>query len=501
MQLRPYQLNAILNIREACRKAVKSILVVSPTGSGKSVVLAEIIRSAHDKGSTVLFLVHRRELLFQISERLNGMGISHGIHLAGEEYEGGHLVELATFQTMGRRMERYNFQKAQIVIVDEAHVSTAEKFKAVIDAHRENLLIGFTATPCRNTGYGLGTMYDHMVNVATIADLTRDGHLVPVRYYAPSEPDLKGVKITAGDYNGGQLEKVMKDPQLVGDVVENWIRLAEDRLTVVFTTTVAHSVAVCEAFNDAGIPAEHVDGKTDKEERAAILFRFRSGDTRILCNCCVFIEGVDIPDIACVVMARPTKSLGLYLQTMGRGMRPTSAAKDLIYIDHAGACYEHGPVDEITEWTLDETIKNTNAKNDERKERNSRPLTCGMCSNVYTGRLKCPQCGTIPDMTRMGKEVDFIDAELGEVCFKTKTAKIPKATMEDKQRWYSELTGYAREKGFKPGWIYHKYRAKWGINPHHSLDAKPVAVTPEVRAWIRGQAARAAMAKQKGVTL
>lgn len=494
MQLRPYQKKAIDNVRREYSAGNKSILVVSPTGSGKGVMLSEIIKSANDKGKRVMFLVHRREILFQVSEYMDKYDIKHGVILSGEDYVGGRLVELATVQTIRNRMKRQFFKMADIIIVDEAHHATAESYLSIIREFSDNMIIGFTATPCRKTGLGLGAMFHTLVNVATIAELTRDGYLVPIKYFAPSEPDLSKVKCTGGDYNGKQLDEVMSQPKLIGDIVENWIRIGEDRQTVVFTTTVAHSVAVCEAFMQVGIQAEHIDGTTDKEERKGVLDRFRAGDTRILCNCAVMTEGVDIPDIACVVMARPTKSLSLYMQTIGRGMRPAPGKEDLIYIDHAGACYEHGPVEEITEWTLEAKTKNGSKKAQERKERNSKPLTCMTCDMLYRGQIKCPRCGTVPDMKKYPKDVEYIDYDLGEVCFKSRKAKT-KATPADKQDWYSQLIGYGREKNYKPGWAAHKFKVKFGVWPN-KLQKTSKTPTLAVLGWIRGQAARDAIARK-----
>jgi len=494
MQLRPYQQNALDMLKRAYANGKRSVLVVSPTGSGKGVILSQLIQQAAAKGSRVLFLVHRREILFQVSRYLDSLIIPHGVILAGEDYDYGHSVDLATVQTISRRMKRRDYDPADVIVIDEAHHAVASCYLDVVNAHQKNLVVGFTATPCRQNGLGLGHLFDEMVQVATIDELTRDGYLVPIRYYAPDEPDLTGVKLIGADYRDKDLEKVMAQPKLVGDVVENWVRLAEGRQTVVFTTTVAHSVMVAKAFNAVGIPAEHVDGKTDKEERGEVLARFRNGDTRVLCNCAVFTEGVDIPDISCVVMARPTKSLSLYLQCVGRGMRPAAGKTDMILIDHAGACYEHGPVHEIDSWTLDEKTRNSSKKNDERKKKDSRPITCDMCCRIYTGQLKCPDCGTIPEAKRQGKDVDFIDAELGLVCFKTNRATKVKARIEDKQRWYSELLGYARRKGYQPGWAYHKYREVFGVGPANTMHKCSAEPGPEVLAWIRGQAARRAIA-------
>jgi hypothetical protein len=198
-------------------------------------------------------------------------------------------------------------------------------------------------------------------------------------------------------------------------------------------------------------------------------------------------------------MARPTKSLALYMQTIGRGMRPAEGKENLTYIDHAGACYEHGPVHEMAEWTLDEKTKNGNKKNEDRKKRKAKPIECQMCGLVYTGQLKCPQCGNIPDIKQYGKDVEYIDADLGEVCFKSKTAKV-KATMEDKTAWFAQLSGYAQQKGYKDGWISHKYREKFSVWPN-KIHAAPTSPSTEVLAWIRARMAHNAIARKHSVKL
>jgi superfamily II DNA or RNA helicase len=495
MELRNYQEKALRLISNSYRMGNKAIILQSATGSGKGVMLTEVIRRAVEKGSSVLFLVHRRELLFQTGQYLDDYGIEHGVILSGEEFTGGHKVNIATIQTIHSRLKRREFDQADIIIIDEAHGSVTKTYETVIKKLRDNLVIGFTATPCRKTGKGLGSLYDDLICVETIKNLTDQGFLVPVRYFAPTEPDLTKVRMTAGEYNIYDLDAVMTKPRLVGDVVANWLSLAEDRQTIVFTTTVAHSVAVCEAFNDVGITAEHLDGKTPKDKRAEIIWRFRNGYTKIICNCAVLTEGVDIPDISCVVMARPTKSLSLYLQCVGRGMRPAEEKKDMLFIDHAGACLEHGPVDEITEWTLDEKGTNSNKKNDERKERASKPITCPMCSRVYTGQLKCPQCGHVPEVEQFGKEAEFIDADLGEVCFKKKTVK-KREKVRDPKDWYNQLHAYAEMKEYKSGWVAHKYKEIFGCFPRRTPE--PVLkIEPEVLNFIRSQNIRYAKRRRK----
>jgi superfamily II DNA or RNA helicase len=339
-------------------------------------------------------------------------------------------------------------------------------------------LIGFSATPIRKSGMGLGNLFDELVQVATVAELVAQGYLVPIRYYAPFTPDLSGVKITAGDYNEKQLNMVMMQGQITAGIVDNWQKYGEDRQTICFTATVAHSVALCDAFKAAGITAEHIDGKSTVEERADVLARYRRNEVKVLCNCAVFTEGVDIPQISCVIMARPTKSLSMYLQCVGRGMRISAGKTDMILLDHAGVYWEHGPVEEITDWSLDETVKTEGKKQKERKEKNSKPITCMNCQLSYTGQLKCPKCGTIPDVKRYGEDVEYIDGILGEIVYKggigQKTAK-PKAappTMAQKQELYSALLHWSQEKGYKKGAAEHRYRDRFGVWPN-GLDKTP----------------------------
>ena len=501
-ELRPYQQRAIDKIKRAFSEGRRKVMVCSPTGSGKGVMLSHIINSAAAKGSKVLFLVHRREILNQVSNYMDHYDIPHGIIMAGDIYDPRHNVNLASIQTIVRRMEHKVYDPADIIVIDEAHHSTADTYLKVIEAFQKKLLLGFSATPVRKSGLGLGTMYDELVEVTTIAELVAEGFLAPVRYYAPFTPDLDGVKITAGDYNEKQLNMVMMQGQITKGIIENWQKYGEDRQTICFTATVAHSVAVCEAFQAAGITAEHIDGKTDIDERKAVVARYKRGEVRVLCNCAVFTEGVDIPAISCVIMARPTKSIVMYLQCVGRGMRIAEGKKDMILLDHAGVYWEHGPVEEIGGWTLSEKVKMVNEKNEQRKEKNSKPINCLKCGRVYTGQLKCPSCGTIPDVKRYGQDVEYIDGVLGEIVYKegvgkkTKKPEKKAATHEEKQAFYSQLVQHSRNKGYSSGWCSHKYREKFGVWPKN-LHGNPAPISGEVANWIKSLNIKAAKAREK----
>lgn len=496
MELRPYQTTAILKIRRAIARGKKSIMVQSPTGSGKGVMLSHIIDSANEKGKTVLFLVHRSEILYQVSESMNHYGITHGIIKSGEEYNYTLPVQLASFQTICRRMERF-VKEFDLLIIDEAQHATAKTYLGVINAFRKNIILGFSATPTRKNGMGLGNLFDCMVQVETIQNLTDAGYLAPIRYYAPVTPDLSGVKLQAGDYNEKQLEPVMLNNVLINGIVENWQQFGGGRKTVIFATGVQHSIAITEKFESAGIPAEHLDGKTPTEVRKRIISAFKAGDIKIIVNCQILTEGVDVPDISCVMLARPTKSLAMYMQMVGRGMRTITGKKDMILLDHAGCVYEHGFVHEITDWDLSTENKTGNKKEQERKEKNSKPIECPICSLLYTGQLKCPQCGTIPELKQFGKEVEYIDGQLGEICMKPRIAKPQPVPKEVKQEWFNQLFMYAQQKKYQDGWAANQYRHKFGVWPKGLYPRQTEWTNPEVLQWIRHRQIAYAKSKEQ----
>lgn len=483
-KLRQYQSTALDKIRRLIVSGKKSIMVQSPTGSGKGVMLSHIINSANVKGKTVLFLVHRSEILLQVSAYMEKYGITHGIIKSGFEANYTHPVQLASFQTIIRRMTFFE-EQFDIVIIDEAHHATASTYLKVINAFKKHLIIGFSATPTRQNGMGLGNLFDAMVQVASIQDLTNMGFLAPIRYFAPVEPDLTGVKLKAGDYNEKQLEPVMMTEGLIAGIVEYWMQYGENRKTVIFATGISHSMAIREKFATVGVVAEHIDGNTPAELRKDIIDCFKSGIIKIIVNCQILTEGVDVPDISCVILARPTKSLPMYMQMLGRGMRVIKGKDNMILLDHAGCVYEHGFVHEITDWHLSTTTKTENKKQKERNEKESRPITCPICNCVYTGQLKCPQCGTIPGIRQFGKDVEYIDGKLGEIQFKPKKEKSAPVTMAVKQEWYSQLCNYGHSKGYQSGWADNQYRQKFGVWPKGVEYQRPSATNPEVVNWIR----------------
>jgi len=477
MDLRPYQIETV----EAAMQHKKP-LVVLPTGAGKTVVAAEIIRRAENKH--VLFLAHRRELIHQACDKLAAFDIKVGTILAGEKLNHMRRVQIASVQTLWSRCFRRNndLPPAGIVVIDEAHHVPARTYQKIVEQYPDAQIFGLTATPCRKDGRGLGGTFDHLVEGPQVEQLIADGHLVRTRVFAPSAPDLKGVQTRGGDYVVKQLERRVDLPQLVGDIVTHWHRLAERRKTVCFATSVAHSIHIKDEFVESGVRAEHIDGKTPKDERDEILARLSRGDLELVTNCMVLTEGWDQPDVSCAIMARPTKSAGLYRQMMGRILRPAEGKTDALILDHAGAVFQHGFVEDPVIWTLDPDLKAETPAQEARSAHAERELlTCSECSAVRTAGKPCPECGFMPK--RPGEYLHVRDGDLARV-ERDGTCHPHHYTEGECKTFYAELAWIAAQRGYKPGWAKHKFRERFGHWPNYR-SIIPQEPSPEVLAWVR----------------
>lgn len=480
--LRTYQQEAIEALRGSLAQGNRAPILVAPTGSGKTRLSVEIIRLAAERGKWVLVFAPRRELIYQFSEALERGGVSHGVIMAGEPANRYARVQVASFDTLWARREKIFMPPADLVVVDEAHLSLAETRQALISAYPQAKVVGLTATPARGDGRGLGAIYDDLVVSWPIGRLIEHGYLVQPRYFAPAKPDLDGIKLNKdGDYVEKQLGERMDQPKLVGDIVHNWHRIAPGKSTAVFCATRSHSRHVCEEFLRHGIKAEHLDGETDLDERAAILDRVASGETTVLCNVFVATYGLDIPRLECAVLARPTRNITLYLQIVGRVLRPAPGKTGAIVIDHAGAVEEHGFVEDPIPWSLDdkETVK-ARKEREQQEKQEPKEMTCPSCKTVFKGRRDCPSCGY--EFVPKGKAIPVHEADLQEV---RKTNR--ETPWEEKIEFIAGLRGYARQKGFKEGWVAHAYKAKHGVWPNdprlkHSGVAAP---STQVLSWVR----------------
>lgn len=492
--LRPYQIDAISDLRQALAGGARRILLQLATGAGKTRIAAEIVKMAQGKRNKVLFLAPRRELIGQAAAAFSRLGIQPGIIMAGEPMKRFLDVQVASFDTLHARAvrsKRMEMPDAALVIVDEAHLSLAETRKDIIEHYADAVVIGLTATPARGDGRGLGEIYDQLVMGPSIRHLTEEGYLVPLKYYAPTEPDLAKLRLNKdGDYAETGLAKRMDTPKLVGDIVDNWLRIARSRLTVVFCVNRAHSRNVCQQFNAQGISAEHVDGETPNDERAAILDRVRAGKTQVLCNVFVASYGLDIPVLDCAVLARPTKNIALYLQMIGRVMRTADRKCDALVIDHAGAVKENGFVDEFIPWSLDDKEKVKDRKlRMQQASVEPKPITCPRCQTKFKARRDCPNCGF--EAVPANKAIPTHEAELQEVQREQRKGN-REATWEEKREFMAGLRAWAIEHGYKDGWAANKYREKFGVWPNDERvkHVPPTQYNEETRKWLVSQQIR-----------
>jgi DNA repair protein RadD len=472
---RDYQIKALED--SGARLLVnRAVIAVAPTGSGKTVIAAEFINQRPE--SNFWFLAPRRELIHQTCRKLDDVAIKYGVLLAGDKkrtnlYARVQVMSVDTLLSRLIRRKSVRLSAPDYIIVDEAHVGLTARRQQIFDMYPDAKILGFTATPCRSDGKSLGRVYNELVLVSSTRELTERGYLVPARYFSVSKPDLKKVRTTGGDFNLKDLAEVTNTAKLVGDVVAHWQKHANNRRTVVFNVDIEHSAAVAQRFQLAGVKAEHVDANTDQRDRDAIFSRFASGDTQVLCNCTLASIGFDLPELDCVVLNRATKSLGLYLQMLGRGLRPFGQKKDCLVLDHAGNVHRHGFAADERAWTLsgtDAIDPERQAKiNAAKKKADLKQLTCPQCKCVWEGSVKCPSCGyTFPpkavDRGHMqGSLVEIMDPVLGK--FQLPPASSSEWTITRKIDFYSQLVGIGMSRGYKPMWASCKYKDKFNEWP------------------------------------
>lgn len=374
MELRPYQLDLVNNARSALAEGKHAVCCVLGCGGGKSVIISTIAAMATAKGNNVLFLVHRKELCQQIAKSFDACDVSP-LH-----------SEIMMIQTAVRRLNK--LITPTLIIVDECqHILSASYLKLL--KHFPNaLVLGFTATPQRLGTGGLGEVFDKLIESVSTKWLIENHYLAPYHYYGVQLADATKLHTKNGDYDKVEVEELMNRSAIFGNTVENWLKIAKDKKTIIYCASIKTSIRTAKAFQDAGITAAHLDGKTPKLERERIVSEFRAGKIMVLSNVDLFGEGFDVPDCEAVVLLRPTKSLTLHVQQSMRSMRydPNNPDKVAIILDHVGNYRLHGLPDDEREWTLESKAK---------KKQDEAPIkTCPQCFSVVPKTAhKCPYCG------------------------------------------------------------------------------------------------------------
>jgi superfamily II DNA or RNA helicase len=451
ISLRDYQLGVMNGIRFEFSQGRQRVLCVAPTGAGKGVLNGYIAEGAVKRGKRIYTLVHRNELVDQLSEKLHAFGVSHGIIASGKTLT-HQMAQVASVQTLIRRLDK--IPPPDLIVVDESHHLTAGTiWGRILDAWDKASVIGLTATPQRLDGKGLGVSsggyFETMVKGPKVSWLIEQGHLSKFKLYAPPAGiDLSGVRTRAGDFAKDELEARVNKSTITGDAVDHYRRLCPKAQGIVFCVSRAHSIAVAGQFRAAGITAAYLDGDTPKEERRDTLAAFRAGRIQVLTNCELFTEGFDVPGIEAVQLLRPTKSFGLWRQMIGRALRPAPGKAFAYVLDHVGGTEEHGLPDDEPEWSLDGRQKKKRGADEERA---FAVRTCPDCFGVHAPAPACPYCGH--QYAIKGRELEMVDGELKEI------------TDEDRERikWLrrkevssaktlEELEKIAEARGYKKNW-------------------------------------------------
>lgn len=399
----------------------------------KSVIQADIAKSATDKGNAVLFLVHRKELTEQIKHTFTAYGVDMG------------LCDVEMVQTACRRIQKLTPPK--LIITDEAHHSSAASYTKIYEAFENTLRIGFTATPWRLGSGGLDTVFDSMVEGVSTEWLIQNGYLSPYKYYSVKLVNTDKLHRRAGEYIASEVQALMDSRAIYGDVISNYRKLANGKKTIVYCASVKLSKDTARAFETHGIPSAHLDGETPKAEREKTIQDFRNGKITVLSNVDLFGEGFDVPDCECVILLRPTLSLTLHIQQSMRSMR-FKEGKTAIIIDHVGNVFRHGLPDDKREWRLSGRSK---AKVVEKKAPSIRQ--CGNCfACVPPSVQKCPYCGH--DFKPTEREIQEKQAELEEI----NRDKLKKAKYDSYKNFttFDELHAFQRARGYKFLWTIRK---------------------------------------------
>ena len=399
IQLRPYQQQLITDIRLQYQLGHKSVLAVLPTGGGKTVCFSYIAEQASRKGNRVLVLVHRQELLDQASR---AMPVPHGRISAGKAMDLSRTVQVASVQTLARRLHLLPRDFFQLLVVDEAHHTSAGTWAKVIEHFHAAKLLGVTATPIRSDGRGLGEHYQAMVQGPTAQQLTDAGFLAGAKVLAPPGFDSAGLRKRMGDFDPKEAEQ--RVGTIMGDCLGHYRKHLPGQTAIAFCCSVAHAEAVAALFQSAGIAAASIDGSMDSAQRRQLLSDLGTGRLKVLTSCALIGEGVDVPSVGGCILLRPTASVALHLQMIGRCLRPM-AGKRAVVLDHVGNTLRLGHHLEPREWSLDGIKK---------RDREAAPSVkvCPQCFATSASAVQvCRECGHVfaPQERR---ELQQVDGEL-----------------------------------------------------------------------------------------
>lgn len=450
-KLHQYQTELVNRARNEFANGKKSVLIVSPAGSGKSVIIAEIARLTVNKSGRVLFMVHRKELVEQITESFKANDVR---------------LDKCTIMTVGKIAHRLDdLPKPSLIITDETHHSLAKTYQKIYEYWSDVPRLGFTATPWRLSGKGFNDIYDSMIEGPTVKWLIDNNYLAPYEYYSVKLVDDKKLKRSStGDYTNKSIDDAIGNT-IFGDVIKTYQDKANGRRTIVYAHSIDFSKKVAQQFNEVGIKAAHCDAKTPAKEREQIMSDFKDGKLQVLCNVNLISEGFNAPDCSCVIMLRPTKSLVLDVQQSMRSMR-YQPSKTAIIIDHVANYTRFGLPDTDREWSL----------NDRKKQKRSNTEnTAGVteCTNCYAilpaGTKECPFCGYVIETEQQSKQIDQtakIEKITSDFTMTANYTNVKYSRMKPEDAMsVNDLKGIQKARNYKPGWLYFQMKMRGWVKP------------------------------------
>lgn len=478
LELRDYQQAMYAEARELRRAGARSMIFQAPTGSGKTVLAATLLKNCVDKGFTAWFLCHRREILRQSLIKLAEAEVPAGLVASGTPMDKMAPVQVCSIQSLARR--HFHLPSPHLIIWDECHHVASNTWSAIHAAYPAAVHIGLTATPLRLDGAGLGKYFDHLLLGPSVRSLIDQGWLSPYRIFAPSRPNLDGIQTIGGDYNQKQLHERMGSTSVAGDTVKHYQQHLQGRRAIVFMWSVPSSIEIAARFNQAGIPAAHIDGGTDERTRDRAIQMFRDGQILVLTNVDIASEGFDLPACEAGYFCRPTQSLTLHRQQMGRVLRP-APGKVAYLVDQASNCRLLGLPDDDYEWTLDGAKKKKRKAKDEESVR-----VCPKCFEAHPLRVRVCPCGHVLVEAR---EIDVDEnAQLTELS-EEEMQRLRWRRMDEQSnaKDLTQLIAFGRSKGYKNPEVWARIVFQARKDKKARKDAERLQSRTELLAELTGQ--------------
>lgn len=495
VELRDYQAESVAQLRAGIAAGKRKQVLVSPTGSGKTEIACFMLQEAARKMSRAMVIVDRVVLVDQTSQRLDHYGIAHGVVQAGHwRFRSWERIQVCSAQTLERRGIPAD---VQVVFVDEAHCMR-KKVTEFLE-RTGAVVVGLTATPFTK---GMGQVYDGMVNVTTTDELIARNYLAPLKVYAATAINTKGMKVVAGEWSEKEIEQ--RGMAIIGDIVSEWQQKTQLHFggpvkTIVFSATVQHGEELCRQFAAAGFNFQQISYKDgDEDARRRLVEEFKRADSTIhgLVSCEVLTKGFDVPDVLCGISARPyRKSLSSHIQQLGRLMRTAPGKEFGLWLDHSGNYLRFFKDtaeifrDGVTE--LDDGRRESVARKEpEQKEKDQIKCKCGLI--LQPGQVKCPACG------HERRSRPLVDIQPGQMVEVDGNKLNSTTSWEEKKDFIGGLRAWAEAHNYNPGWVAHKYKARFGVWPNDPRvkDAPAKAYTPELQRWLKSQAIRYAKSRE-----